>query len=59
MFNYISQSGTTSYDVVELVADTRADVTQLPTKHAAGSTCLVIEDSSVWMLDSQETWKEI
>ena len=59
MINYISQSGVTSYNVVEFVVDTRADVAQLPTKHAAGSTCLVIEDSSVWMLDSQETWKEI
>ncbi|MBQ7821311.1 MAG: hypothetical protein IJ391_03410 [Clostridia bacterium] len=49
----------------EFVCDTRADVDNLPTqftekdKCPTGSTALVIDDSSVWMLNSEGVWKEL
>ena len=39
--------------------DTREDLAKLPTGDGAGSTCIVIEDSSVHMLNSEGQWKEI
>lgn len=59
MYNYIAQGEKISYNVVELTADKRDDIETLPTNYAPGSTCFVIEDSSVWMLNSEETWVEL
>jgi len=42
-----------------LVADTIADVDELPTDFAPGSTCLVIEDSSLWILGNDKLWHKI
>lgn len=42
-----------------LVADTNADVDKLPTDFAPGSTCLVIEDSSLWILGNDKIWHKI
>ena len=47
------------YGKVSYVADTRADVANVPITDAAGSTCFVIGDSSVFMLNTQKQWKEI
>ena len=41
------------------MCDKIADIETLPTGDGAGSTCIVIEDSSVHMLDSKGQWKEI
>jgi hypothetical protein len=46
----------------EIVAQTRADIAALPTNYdkiSFGSQCLCLEDSSVWILDGNNTWKEI
>lgn len=49
----------------EFVCDVRADVENLPTQSTekdrcvTGSTALVIEDGSVWMLNSLGEWKEL
>lgn len=47
--------------VVEIMADTRADLTTLPTINEVGmgSTCLVIADGSVHILNSEDKWVEI
>ena len=45
--------------VLELAADTRADIELLPTDCQVGSTCIVIADSSVWMLGSDGNWHEL
>ena len=45
--------------VVEIVADTLADVSTLPTNYSAGSDAIVIENSSVWMLGNDKQWHEI
>lgn len=51
MVGIIKQNGKTAYNVVELVVDTEADVLNLSTEYAQGSTCFVIENSSVYMLN--------
>lgn len=45
----------------EFVADKQSDVASLPglEKCAPGSTCFVIENSSVWMMKTDGVWKEI
>ena len=43
----------------EYVVDTRAEMKDVPTTCETGSTCIVLEDSSVWMLDTEKHWKEI
>lgn len=59
MSNYIGQGGQTQYNVVELVVDTVAEIANLPINVAPGSTCFVIENSSVYMLNSIGQWIEI
>jgi len=45
--------------LVEMSVDTRAEIASLPTSYFPGSTCIVIEDSSVWMLGEDEIWHEL
>lgn len=59
MYSYISQGEDIAYNLVQLSADFRTDIEKLPTNCAVGSTCIVIEDSSVWMLNSEKIWKEL
>jgi len=49
----------TSSSVVELVADTVADIDSLETSYCPGSTCLVTENSSVYMLSPDGVWREL
>lgn len=45
---------------VEAMADAREDMEDAPTNLGAGSSCLVIEDSSVWMLGCEDQqWHEL
>ena len=46
-------------DVVEVVVDTAADIDDLPTTFGIGSDCIVLEDSSVYMLGNDRTWHEL
>lgn len=59
MINFIKQSDRTQYNVVELVVDTIADIANLSTDYAPGSTAFVVENSSVYMLDGNKIWKKI
>lgn len=43
----------------ELVAAERVDIESLDTSYFPGSTCIVTEDSSVWMLGPDEQWHEL
>ena len=54
MYNVMSQNGTVAYGMLELVVDTRSDIQTLPINCAPGSSCLVIEDFSVWLLNSKK-----
>ena len=44
---------------VEAIAEERIDIDTAPTDVGIGSTCFVIEDSSVWILDSEKIWQEV
>lgn len=59
MYNIKQQGDTVQNGIMEFVADTRADINSIPTKWGMGSTCLVIEDSSVWILGSDKKWHEL
>ena len=59
MYSIKQQGDTVQSYVIEAVADTRADNARLPTTWAVGSTCLVIEDSSVWILGNDLIWHEL
>lgn len=45
--------------LVELVADTVTDIDSLDTSYHPGSTCLVTENSSVYMLSPDGVWREL
>ena len=54
MYNIIRQGDTDQNNILQYCCDTREDLIKLPTKDSARSTCIVIEDSFVHMLDSEE-----
>ena len=55
MYNITRQGDTDQYDLMSYMCDNRADVEILPTDCGVGSTCIVIEDSSVWILGTDKT----
>lgn len=58
MYKIREQSGELEAYVTEFIADTEADMADVPTKNCAiGSTCLVIETSNVYMLNNDREWK--
>ena len=60
MFSIIKQSDNISPYVIEFVADTEADVEQLPTISAfPGSTCIVTENASVYILNNEKNWVKL
>ena len=59
MYNIIRQGDTDQNNILQYCCDTREDSAKFPTKDSARSTCIVINDSFVHMLDSEEQWKEI
>ena len=58
MIFYITQNGDTNYGVVELAVDKVTDIKNIPNSCAPGSSCVVIEDFSIWMLGS-DGWHQI
>lgn len=57
---YIQQDGDVTYGVNAYMADTRADLASINVQgDLPGSTCIVIEDSSVHMLDTNKQWREL
>lgn len=60
MLSIIRQNGQAVYGLVEFVIDNISDVTDLPTENTApGSTAICIENSSVYILDHNKTWREL
>ena len=60
MYKVIANGEDVQQSVVEIVADTLADVITLPTKiFSPGSDCIVLEDSSVWMLGNDRVWHQL
>jgi hypothetical protein len=58
-YRIYKNSDVTSAYVKEYIADERTDIAELPVDDAPGSSCIVLKDSSVWMLGNDETWHEI
>ena len=61
MYATTKTSGNTTVYVMEFVVDTLDDIASLPTHPmcAPGSSCLVLENSSVWILGINNVWKQI
>ena len=59
MYNIIRQGDTDQNNILQYCCDTREDLAKLSTGYCAGIICIVIEDSSVHMLNSEGRWKEI
>lgn len=61
MFTISKQSGKENAYLTEFIADMATDILDLPHIEdcAVGSTCFVIENSSVYMLGNDDIWHEI
>ena len=57
MYKITNQTAVT----VDITADAREDIQDIPTTYGMGSTVFIIEDSSVQMLSGGDTpeWKEL
>lgn len=58
-YKIISNGNFIQPDVVEIVADKLDDVENLPKDVGIGSNCIVLEDSSVWMLGNDKEWHKV
>lgn len=59
MINMVSQNGDVKYNVVEFVVDMPADIKNLPTTVAMGSSALVLSNSEVYVLNGEKEWVKI
>ena len=59
MFTITANGDHVSPNKVEITVDTRADLADLPTTFDVGSTCIVIQDASVFMFGNDKTWQEM
>ena len=58
-YKVTKNADTTQSSVVEIVADTLEDLNEVPTTYGVGSDCIVLENSSVWMLGNDQTWHQL
>ena len=59
MFSIIKENNKTQYSLTEYIADKESDVENLPITCLPGSTCIVIETSEVYILNTQHKWKKL
>lgn len=62
MVKITAQRGEVEAYVMEFVADTLEDISNIKNNYktaAAGSTCVCIKNSSVWMLGGDGDWHEL
>lgn len=59
MYNITKQADHTTAYVVELVADSEDDIQSLPTYYEPGSSCLVINPASVYILSNEKVWVKL
>lgn len=57
MFSVIQTGSKITPGLVELIIDKEADLISLPTHYAPGSTCIVAENSNVYILNNEKVWK--
>lgn len=58
-YSMTAQGNRKEYDIRQFVCDTTADIAELPTNCAIGSSVLVVANSSVWILGSDREWHQI
>jgi hypothetical protein len=58
-YRIISNGPNIQTSVAEIVVDTLADLDSVPTTFGVGSDCIVLENSSVYMLGSDKVWHEL
>lgn len=59
MINILSNNGHVTYGIVSLVMDKESDLESLPTDVQMGSTAFCIENSTVYMINSEKKWVAI
>lgn len=59
MINVIKQNDNISAYVTEFIADTEADIAELPKDVFPGSTCIVAETANVYILNSKKEWVKL
>lgn len=59
MYRIYKQNDDVQAYVTEYVADTEADIISLPTDVDPGSTCIVTETASVYILSASKQWKKL
>ena len=61
MYTIIGQSGNTATYRTDFLVDTLAEIQNLPKKGSVipGSAALCLENTSVWVLNNENTWVEI
>ncbi len=59
MFSIMKQNGREAANVIEYVADTIDEISNLPTTSAVGSTCIITSTSQVFMLNNEKEWVEL
>ena len=63
MYRVYKNGSETDPKLVEYIADTEADVAEVPTDNASGSICLVIQSNdggaAVYMLGNDKTWHKL
>lgn len=58
-YSIIQQGDTVDTYIMEVMVDNKSDVATLPVNWQSGSSCIVLEDTSVWMLGNDKVWHEI
>ena len=58
-YNTLSQSGHTAYGIKEFVVDEDKDIDTLPIDVPMGSAAVVIDTGNVYMMNSQDEWKQL
>lgn len=59
MISLLSNNGKEAYGLTNYVIDKKDDLAKLPQNETMGSTAFCIEDSSVYMINSEGKWVEI
>lgn len=59
MYSLYANDDDVAYGIQKFILDTEEDIKTLPTQVRAGSSALVIETSSVYVLNHQQQWIKI
>lgn len=59
MYSIIRQNDNTSSYITEFIVDTEADIKDLPTSVDAGSSCLVANNGTVYILNNAKVWTKL